>query len=300
MAEPATDLPLPDLPVRPTLRPGWYVVRRDADTLQVGIDPPHRVVVSDTPGIRALLRALRTGCRPERLAPEAVACLSALLAADLVVDADVPALDAAQFGASARPRVRSRRSGLVGVQCAGPLRALAERAVIGAGLAVLGTPDATGPAAPAPPNATPAVWLLVHEGEPARERLDPLVRDGIAHLLVTSAEDRVEVGPFVVPGRTACLRCVDAQRAVADPRRRLVVEQVTRAVEAGATVPRDHALWGWALGWAARDLARHAEGDRPSTWSTSFVIDAAAAPHEQRWARHPHCGCAWQQEERVS
>ena len=258
-------------PDRPATRPrcGPATSCAATPTPPGGHRPPHRVVVSDTAGIRALLPTLRTGGRPERPAPEAVACLSALLAADLVVDADVPALDAAQFGASARPRARSRRSGRSACSApayCGPWRSAPSS---GRGSPCWATPDATGPAAPAAPNATPAVWLLVHEGEPARERLDPLVRDGIAHLLVTSAEDRVEVGPFVVPGRTACLRCVDAQRAVADPRRRLVVEQVARAVEAGATVPRDHALWGWALGWAARDLARHAEGDRPSTWSTS-------------------------------
>ena len=66
MAEPAADCPLPDLPDRPALRPGWHVVRRDADTLQIGIDPPHRVVLSDSPGVRAVLAALRGGRRPAR------------------------------------------------------------------------------------------------------------------------------------------------------------------------------------------------------------------------------------------
>ncbi len=66
MSEPAADCPLPDLPARPTLRPGWHVVRRDAGTLQIGIDPPHRVVLSDSPGVREVLAALRGGRRPAR------------------------------------------------------------------------------------------------------------------------------------------------------------------------------------------------------------------------------------------
>ena len=45
--------------------------------------------------------------------------------------------------------------------------------------------------------------------------------------------------------------------------------------------------------WAARDLLRFVEGERPSTWSTSFDLGPSAAPVAREWRRHPHCGCAW-------
>ena len=209
-----------------------------------------------------------------------------------MVDADAPPLAATHFGASARPRVRAR-AGRPGARarrrgrCA-PSRS--RRSPTPACVA-LGSADRR----EREPRTSPESWLVVHEGQPSRADLDLLVRDDLPHLLVTASEGRIEVGPFVVPGRTACLRCVDAHRAVADPRRSLVLEQVARAAGAGAVAPCDPLLWAWALGWAARDLARFAEGDRPSTWSTSFVLDARSAPREQVWSRHPYCGCAWQQ-----
>ena len=79
---------LPDLPARPTLRPGLHVVRRDASTLQIGVDPPARVVAPDTDGVRRLLGDLRAASPPEPASADAYACLVDLLAADLVVDAD--------------------------------------------------------------------------------------------------------------------------------------------------------------------------------------------------------------------
>ncbi len=289
MAEPAADYPLPELPAHPRLRPGWRVVRRGDDVLQIGIDPPHRVVVHDSPGVRDLLAALHGSARPRRLTAEGAALLADLLAADLVVDADVPPLEAARFGATAGPRARARAGAVVQVLGPPSLHERAARALDDAGLRWLD------PTRGAQAGGAPVARLVLAEGEPARERLDALVRDDAPHLVVTASEGHVEVGPFVVPGLTACLRCVDAHRAQADPRRQLVVEQVAHGVAVGAVAAHDPVLWTWALAWAARDLARYAEGDRPSTWSTSFVVDSVAGPHEQRWARHPHCGCSWQQ-----
>ena len=62
---------LPDLPARPTLRPGLHVVRRDATSLQIGVDPPARVLAPDTDGVRRLLTALRERRLPEDLSADA-------------------------------------------------------------------------------------------------------------------------------------------------------------------------------------------------------------------------------------
>src|SRR5689334_13404147 len=64
-------------PPPPALRPGLHVVRRDDDHVQVGVDPPWRVVLPDEPGVRRLLAALADG-RPA--APETDAEHRALLA----------------------------------------------------------------------------------------------------------------------------------------------------------------------------------------------------------------------------
>jgi bacteriocin biosynthesis cyclodehydratase domain-containing protein len=142
------------------------------------------------------------------------------------------------------------------------------------------------------PGDVPSVWLVVTADEPARGDIDPLVREGAPHLLVACGST-ARVGPFVVPGRTACLRCVDAHLAELDPRRPLVVEQVARAAQEAGQTPVDPTLETLALAWAVRDLARYAEGDRPATWSAVVTIDHTGPAVRQEWERHPHCGCAW-------
>ena len=46
---------------RPRLRPGCHVVRRDDDHLQVGVDPPERVILPDRPEVLAVLDRLEDG-----------------------------------------------------------------------------------------------------------------------------------------------------------------------------------------------------------------------------------------------
>ncbi len=100
------------------------------------------------------------------------------------------------------------------------------------------------------------------------------------------------MGPFVEPGRTACLRCVDAHEALADERRPLLIAQAATAA-IRQPPPRDPVLDALALAWAVRDLCRYVEGDEPSTWSTTCDLSPAGLPDAVRWGRHPDCGCAW-------
>lgn len=133
----------------------------------------------------------------------------------------------------------------------------------------------------------PAVLLVLRDGPVPRRLLDETFRDGTPHLLVSAEPGSVTVGPFVEPGRTACLRCVDAHLAQGDPRRSLLLEDVD------LPVPRDPALHPIALAWAAADLAAWADGRTPSTWSATVRIDADLVVHRTAWRRHPSCGCAW-------
>jgi bacteriocin biosynthesis cyclodehydratase domain-containing protein len=142
------------------------------------------------------------------------------------------------------------------------------------------------------------VHALVAVGEPRRELLDDWVRRQEPHVVVRFVEGRVLVGPFVVPGSTACLRCLDAYRTEQDPAWPLLVEQHARASTAdradGIPEPVDPALAAVALGWAARDLAGYVEGATPATWSSTVAIGPHLDSMEPlRWPAHPHCGCGW-------
>jgi len=147
-------------------------------------------------------------------------------------------------------------------------------------------------AAPGAPDDRTLVHLVVVTGTVDREVLDPLTRGTVPHLVVSGGAAGRRVGPFVEPGRTACLRCVDAHESLRDPRRPLLVAQ---AADQAAEVPppRDPLLDQLALAWAVRDVVRYLEGDEPSTWSTTVDIGPGGVPAAVRWGRHPWCGCSW-------
>jgi bacteriocin biosynthesis cyclodehydratase domain-containing protein len=155
----------------------------------------------------------------------------------------------------------------------------------------------TGPRAGRPDPGDRLV-LLVGVGEPHRELLDPLLHEGTSHLLVRLAEGEAVIGPLVVPGRTACLRCLDAYRTEHDPSWPLLVEQYARAVRTdradGVPEPVDAALAALALAWAARDLATYAEGGTPTTLASTIELGPRLETIEtRRWSPHPRCGCSW-------
>jgi hypothetical protein len=102
----------------------------------------------------------------------------------------------------------------------------------------------------------------------------------------------------VVPGSTACLRCVDAHHTDADPAWPLLVRQhhdaAARDRADGVPEPLDPLLAELAVAWLVRDLATYADGRRPSTWSATVTLHAHLERVETRaWLRHPACGCAW-------
>lgn len=275
------------LPEQPALRPGTPVTRRDEHRLQVGIDAPHRVVVPDLPVVRRLLDALAQGRAVPRPDERTWPVLRRLGEADLLVDA--PGLAAAtargaaaraawaQFGSGAAARVAARSSARVGVLADDDAAAQAGRLLRECGVGV-GSAEAAD------------VWLVVSDDVSPRAPVDRLVQQGVPHLLVGPGPRSVLLGPFVLPGVTACLRCLDAHRSADDPHRALVVEQVA----ARPGLPhRDPALLALALAWAVRDLLRFVEGDEPSTWSTTVELGPLAVPAPRAWTRHPHCGCSW-------
>jgi hypothetical protein len=115
---------------------------------------------------------------------------------------------------------------------------------------------------------------------------DRWVVDSRPHLTVVAAPEAVRIGPFVVPGVTACLRCVRAgRRAMAGSGGPDAPLSPGPGVDAG--------LLALAVGWAARDVATWLAGGTPSTWSTTVTVGLDLVPAARAWLRHPHCGCAW-------
>lgn len=268
------------------LRPGLPVLRRDEETLQVGLHPPLAVRVPDTAEVRSLLDGLRDGTTPGDLSPSAARVLDRLLGAGLAfaIGPEPPRRELtrarAQFGADAVRRLAARAGNPVGIRADDESRTVLADLVAAAGLEI--------------DDVSPSVWLVVAEGPVARARIDPLVRAAAPHLVVSGGAAGRRIGPFVEPGRTACLRCVDAHEAETDPRRPFLVEQAAMAAQADPVAePLDPVLDRLALAWAVRDVCRYVEGDEPSTWSATVDLGPTDPPRLVRWLRHPHCGCAW-------
>ena len=250
------------------LLPGLRLVRRDADHLQLGVDPPRCAVLRDLPEVRRLVSDLAVGNRPPRPTPEAGRALAAIIDAGLLVPDEAP---------RRRERVARAR-----------LRVDAAPDVASGVTSLL---EAAGVRTEARP-VTPDAVLLVREGEVPRSRLDPLVRYEVPHLLVRDHGHEVVVGPFVVPGLTACLRCLDCHLGELDPRRGLAVEQAATQ-QPLVTPPVDATLRAVALSLAVRDLVTFVEGDQPATWSATITVSRALDLVPTRWLRHAACGCAW-------
>ncbi|MBM7509498.1 bacteriocin biosynthesis cyclodehydratase domain-containing protein [Nocardioides salarius] len=291
------------LPARPRLLPGVGVYRRDDRHLQVGLAAPRRVVLEDHPEVRTLLRSLEApgpGAAPPPC-PRRASALALLAAAGLLVDADELAAGLREAREGGGPDA----AGVAASFCEAPVdapRRLRERAR--ARVQVLGEPGTcaevvavlreSGVGVCSPGGGPPTLALLVGS-EPDRELVDDLVREQVAHLLVTAHLETYVVGPFVVPGRTACLRCLDAHAGDRDPRRAVVLAQHAQRARAPAAAPEpsDPVLRRLAVAWAVRDVVRHLDGQRPSTWSATTALGPDLVPVRSALLRHPHCGCAW-------
>lgn len=252
---------------RPVLRPGLHVVRRDDRHLQIGLDAPDRLVLDDVPGLHDTLTHL-----DRRPCPELGPVVDRLVADGWVVE-----------GRAARAAMPRPERPAVALSVSPTLEAPVTRACAVAGLTCT-TGRAGGEAA--------AVHLVATLGEPRRSLGDGLVRDDVPHLWVAVLPDAVRLGPFVEPGRSACLRCVDAHLGDVDPRRATVLHQLDE-LPAPLQPDPDPSLLQLGLSWAVRDVVRRLDGQPPALRSATVTVTDDLEVTRRDWLRHPHCGCAW-------
>ncbi|MDX6299001.1 MAG: hypothetical protein QOF53_215 [Nocardioidaceae bacterium] len=289
--------------MRLVLRPGTHVLRRGPRLLQVGLDPSSAFLLTDSPAVRESLGLLATsaeaGAHPDPSTLDVLARHEALVdERDLRPSpADVPPGATAALvrdtGAGAGAALAAREGWRTQTRWFGHPAGSGLRDSFVDLAARAGLREAA-PRRTAPPDC----GVLVGVGEPDRDLLDGWTRSGTPYLLVRLTEGRAVVGPFVLPGTTACLRCVDAHHTDLDPAWPLLVRQYASAASQdradGAPEPVDPLLATLALAWAARDLASYVDGGRPSTWSSTLTLHPRLSRLETRaWLRHPACGCCW-------
>lgn len=256
-------------------RPAPLVWRRPG-TLQVGLDPGSAFVV-------------------EGPAAAWVAGLSAVPGwlQSMPADGAVPALDGRRLSAIA--------PGLAGpAPLPGPrpgTLVISDDSVLGRAVLsafhAAGQPAAAYPAEggfdalPSLARRTGCVVVATGKVEPDRRWAAELSEAGVPHLVVRAQPARTVVGPFVVPGRSSCLRCLDLGARDADPAWPLIVVQL-----ASLAFEPEPACVAWAASTAVLQVLALESGATPDALGACLELDGDDWLVRRRpWIPHPDCGC---------
>ncbi len=138
------------------------------------------------------------------------------------------------------------------------------------------------------------VAVIVSHGAASIESAVPLMARDVPHLYVTADERGVQVGPLVIPGRSACGTCVGLAHTLHDPSWPVLSLQLT----AGRTLPwcsPDVAAQAVALAVGALEWWRSPRqgipGSAPGWLDTVWTVDRHRPPYPTAAPPHPDCGC---------
>ncbi len=273
------------------------VLRRPDGILQLGLEAPAGLMLGRLPAAaEAVLDALAEPCGPadlERLAgPSSERWLPGLLET------------LQRAGLLRRPMVVSGGVAVIG---SGRLALLVTRLLL---QTVAGPVRVVRPGAPALPTALDRLrrrhpdrirfsdhlgrehradpgLVLVCSRSPEADRSLLRGLDERPHLVVAAGDLGASVGPLVVPGRTACLRCEDLHRTARDPAWPELLLQLGRRRGTDAAPAELH----WAASTAALQAASWLAGGQPDTLGVTLVLDAQRTLRARRLRAHPGCGC---------
>lgn len=148
---------------------------------------------------------------------------------------------------------------------------------------------------PVPVNRRPDVVVLVGPAGADPIRRVELVRAGVVHLAAGVREVTGVVGPLVLPGRSACLRCLDLSRADRDSAWPLLSAQLA-GDGAGGIAAGDTVLAAATAALAAGQVLAALDGGRPATVNGTLELRLPEWRLRRRgWSPHPACGCSWRE-----
>ena len=299
--------------MRPALKSGLLPVWRDRDTLQIGIDPRRAIALSGM-GQAAVLIGLLDGSR-DREQVLAVAArhgvpvptserILTLLAAGGAID-DFPASTLRELPAQARARLAAelatvslahgdgdggarslarRRAALVWIDGDRRIGRAVTRILRASGVSKVRTAQ---PAAPIRPD------LVILIGLQSPDRPAKLVAERVPHLAVSAGEAIGVVGPMVIPGQTACMRCLDYVRSGNDPAWPLILAQLaTRRPDPPAC---DAVLAAAVAAQAAAQALTAIDKTPASCAAVNGTLELELPGWQWRrrtWQPHPACPCA--------
>jgi hypothetical protein len=141
-----------------------------------------------------------------------------------------------------------------------------------------------------PMGERPDLVVLAQDGPVDDERREALHARGCPHLQLRFGPGFGVVGPLVVPGLTACLRCTDLHRLDRDPAWTSLAVQL--AVARRATAACEVALATTVTGIAALQALSFLDGEDPATIDGTLELHTPAWQVRRRtWPAHPDCRC---------
>jgi hypothetical protein len=241
--------------------PSIPVVWRDSETVQLGLDPEYaRLGPLNLPGARGVTELVR-GTSLARLA----SIVGGEHAARSLIDScgDV-------FHRT--PQATLPRLAVVGVA---PATDTIARTWVGATRSTVVAGSSTDITA-----VDVDFVLLVSHFVVSPIDVQPWLGRDITHCAIVFGESSVRVGPVVIPGETACIRCVELAHIDGDPSWSAVAPQMWRRTAAADSV-------NLAIHAAAESLSMFPMGGGYSVRIDGVTFNRAVSPH----ALHPNCGC---------
>ncbi len=136
----------------------------------------------------------------------------------------------------------------------------------------------------------PDLVLLTDEADPGL--IAELMAERVPHLTAAAAEAIGVVGPLVIPGRSACLRCLDLTRRDGDPAWPLIAAQL--AGKTPATPACDAVLATSVAAHAAGQALAFIDRSGPGPAVISGTLELVLPDWRWRrrtWPVHHECGC---------
>jgi hypothetical protein len=183
-------------------------------------------------------------------------------------------------------RWQARRSCAVLVEGGGPTADHVSRLLTASGVAVVDGRR----------RQRPDLVVLAHDHAVPVDTLETLMRTDIPHLLGGLHEREGRVGPLVVPGWTACSRCVDLYRVARDPGwrwRRALLSTPADAHPLG-TITASPTVQVITAALTASEALAFIEAGEASTCNGTMRVRADEPFTQVETVQpHPWCGCIW-------
>jgi hypothetical protein len=138
--------------------------------------------------------------------------------------------------------------------------------------------------------------LVILADSHGRELPGVLVSHGVPHLAASASEAIGVVGPLVLPGHSACLRCLDLARTERDPAWPLILAQLASQAAAdplGCDTVLATMVAAHAAAQALTFLDQGAEGAAVTNGTLELVLPGWQW-RRRTWPPHPRCGCQHQ------